>query len=230
MKKNAFSIPFQYFKYSGLILLCIFVFIHLFGINLIQILFGDIQNIYMQVMIYGFLFFMAMICFRKVFALSFRHLKDRIVKADTLAYCFMVSFFGNALSSIVIAQLTRTANANEQGLNELIEPGVAIGFFIFSVILGPVVEELVFRGYLFRLFRQKTYWIAHLLVAILFGFYHNWSEILIQHDFLQLLFILPYGFVSIGFTMAYEKTDNICYPIILHSLMNFVAFVYTFIL
>jgi hypothetical protein len=49
-----------------------------------------------------------------------------------------------------------------------------VGYFALNVVLGPVTEELYFRGYLLPRMSQFGHW-APLLNVALFSLYHFWS-------------------------------------------------------
>lgn len=85
-----------------------------------------------------------------------------------------------------------------------------VSFFFFTLI-GPIVEELYFRGYL--LARMK--WMgkyAVLLNVALFAVYHFWSPWLIAA---RIIGMLPLYYV------VYKK-DSLKLGIIVHCLVNFV--------
>lgn len=83
--------------------------------------------------------------------------------------------------------------------------------FCYSVILGPINEELIFRGVTMRLARQSLpFWGANILQAILFGILHgNW----LQGCYAAALGLLL-GFIC-------EKGGSIYYSILMHILFNF---------
>lgn len=61
----------------------------------------------------------------------------------------------------------------------------AVGLIVFNVILGPVVEELYFRGYLLPRLARFGAWSALINVS-LFALYHFWKP----WDVLQLIVVL----------------------------------------
>lgn len=84
---------------------------------------------------------------------------------------------------------------------------------IMTVIIYPVIEEAVFRGFLYSLlYRWKGFLFAILISAVLFGLYHG--------NIMQGI----YGFLS-GCLLAlvYEWCKSLIAPIILHSSMNLTA-------
>ncbi len=84
---------------------------------------------------------------------------------------------------------------------------------LYSVILIPVVEEVMFRRIVFRILRR---WIrfsgAMVVSALLFGAYHG--------NLVQLVYAALCGVLL---AYLYEKYDSILAPIISHMTMNAVA-------
>ena len=93
--------------------------------------------------------------------------------------------------------------------------------FIQSVILAPVLEELLFRGLVFRSLRDKSKWLAIFASSFLFGFLHIYSA-LFAGDLSQLIYLLSYGGMGFAFSYAYEKRKTIC---LMHMINNLVAII-----
>ncbi len=87
-------------------------------------------------------------------------------------------------------------------------------------IIGPVFEELFFRGFLFKgLERSKIGGIGAVVVtSLIFAFIHT------QYNFAILLLLIPVGLI-LGF--ARLKTGNLVIPIILHAINNIASIVIT---
>lgn len=68
-----------------------------------------------------------------------------------------------------------------------LDSDIGLFMFIYAVILGPVCEELVFRGVTMRLVRRALpFWAANLMQAVLFGIFHmNWIQ-----EFMHLFSVL----------------------------------------
>lgn len=85
--------------------------------------------------------------------------------------------------------------------------------FISIAILGPIVEELIFRKIVYNdlkeLFNIK---IAVVISSVLFGLMHFGG------GFHHVVLTVIYGFCAV---YCYEKTQTIFAPILLHSLTNF---------
>lgn len=96
---------------------------------------------------------------------------------------------------------------------------LALAFVVF-VIVGPVVEEVIFRGFLYGKLREigVRFWPTTLIVSALFALAHwQWNVAL---D----VFVL-----SIIMCVLRQKTGALWVTILMHILKNGVAFYFTFI-
>lgn len=79
-----------------------------------------------------------------------------------------------------------------------------------AVILAPITEELVFRGFIYRFLKSKTSTLAaQVLSGALFALIH-----------VNLLSFLPLVVLGILLARAYEKSGNILVPICFHACFN----------
>ena len=79
------------------------------------------------------------------------------------------------------------------------------------VILGPIVEELMFRGFVYQSIKKAFgIWPAILLSALLFGIWHM--------ELVQTVYV---SIVGVGLAIVYEYAGNMVYPALLHILNNF---------
>ncbi len=89
--------------------------------------------------------------------------------------------------------------------------------FLYVVILGPVMEEILFRGILFHKLRRYGDMPAIIFTAILFAMFHM--------NFVQLPGPLLFG-VAVGIIMS--KTNSIWPCIAVHIFNNFMASIYDY--
>ena len=85
--------------------------------------------------------------------------------------------------------------------------------YLITAVLVPIVEELVFRGLVFR--RMRTYLIPSLAVvisAILFGIYHM--------NLLQFIYATCLGLLL---AYVYEEFRTLIAPIVLHASANAIS-------
>lgn len=112
-------------------------------------------------------------------------------------------------------------SSNQQLINQMLS-SETIFMLILTVILAPVLEELLFRGIIFTSLYEKNPWLAHFVSAFLFGFLHVYSAVF-SGNLTQLLYVITYGSMGLAFSIAYEKRDTICVPILLHMTNNLIA-------
>ncbi len=93
------------------------------------------------------------------------------------------------------------------------------------IILTPIIEEFLFRGLLQGYFRNfLSPWVSILLSSLFFtGLHFSFSQGLGNIPLLFSLYIL-----SIFLGLAYEKRHSLSAPIILHSIFNFLSFVFLY--
>lgn len=85
------------------------------------------------------------------------------------------------------------------------------------IFCAPLLEELIFRGYLFKAWRHSRLGLSGtlLLTSLLFTSLHA-----AQYDWAVLTFIFS---LSIILGLAREKTGSIWVPLVIHALNNLVA-------
>lgn len=94
---------------------------------------------------------------------------------------------------------------------------VFVGFLV--LIVGPVIEELIFRGIVINYMFIKSNWWANVFASgILFGLAH----VLFQFEFFAFLGYAGMGFI---FAIVYKKTAKLQYAMILHLLNNLPSFI-----
>ena len=83
-------------------------------------------------------------------------------------------------------------------------------FFFVGVIVAPLTEEIFFRGFLFKGFRQKYGWKAALILSsLIFGASH-----------LQLAAFIPTFLLGCVLTYVYHRADSLFPGMILHCAIN----------
>ena len=86
---------------------------------------------------------------------------------------------------------------------------------ILVIVVAPISEEILFRGFLRRFIKNDNLFIA--VSGIIFGIVHC---IYAEENWLMYLFILPYAIMGAGFAKVYSKTNNIVTNICLHFMWN----------
>jgi membrane protease YdiL (CAAX protease family) len=110
-------------------------------------------------------------------------------------------------------------NPNNEFVNAMAEEGYKT-VFAMAVFLGPIVEEVLFRGVVFGSIRKKSRAWAYVVSVALFSLYHVWQYAIAYMDPTLLLYALQYVPVSIALAWCYEKSGSIWAPIFFHMAVN----------
>jgi len=128
-------------------------------------------------------------------------------------------FFGAFV--LVISLIIYLTGTNPIGLINADLPanaGKLFQFLLVAGIIGPVAEEIFFRGILYGYFRQWGFLTALSISVIVFVMFHSFNG-----------FPLTQLVGGIIFTIAYEKIKSLIAPMIIHILANFAIFTVSFI-
>lgn len=110
---------------------------------------------------------------------------------------------------------------NQRALELLLaNPSARLWLFISVVVMAPLMEEIIFRGFLMRgVFSAQAFWLPIIVSGMIFGMMHlfnNWLE------------LVPYAFMGMMMAWVFQITRNIFVPIVVHALNNFVSALYMF--
>lgn len=139
----------------------------------------------------------------------------------TLALLYVFSFLGNMISIVLSALFKERVltSVNQLSIVETLHSGQAVMMIISVVLLGPIVEELIFRKSLFSLFENKK--LAIIISSLIFGLIHLIAEPSLASVIINLPAYLIPGLV---FGYFYAKNDeNILVPTIAHILSNLIS-------
>lgn len=120
-----------------------------------------------------------------------------------------------------------TGGAERHGQEEAVrlvlasrEVAPRLAMILAAVVVAPVVEELVFRGYLYGVMRRYLGWTAGtVLNAVLFAVIHG------HVPSLGPLFVL-----AVCLTLAYEWTGSLLVPMTMHAVFNTLSISLLFLL
>ncbi|MGJ8651739.1 MAG: CPBP family intramembrane glutamic endopeptidase [Opitutaceae bacterium] len=130
-----------------------------------------------------------------------------------LPVIWIVSFIWSGFLSILQRLELIEAFAPQELITLFTEGGdpLAIGLLvIFAVALAPIVEEIIFRGCLYRFFKSKTSLIpAQIISGVVFAIMH-WN----------LMSFVPLVLVGVLLARVYEKSGNLLVAICFHAFFN----------
>ena len=121
------------------------------------------------------------------------------------------------LATSAITQLLLGDQAESQEIVKLFKQtstagdSAKIAFLLgFAVLFGPACEELIFRGYLYPVFKRYLgMWTAVLMNAALFAFIHS-----------NLAALPALCVLALCLTIAYEVTGSLVTPYVMHAGFN----------
>lgn len=97
---------------------------------------------------------------------------------------------------------------NTQAILQLIEAAPIV--ILISSIIGPILEEIVFRKIIFgTLYKRLNFFLSGLISSVIFAVAHT--------DFKHILLYTAMGFT---FAFLYVRTKRILVPIFAHTMMN----------
>ena len=135
---------------------------------------------------------------------------------------YFPSILMNAVISYAIIVLTGVEQSSNQLAVEALLKANFWGLFIPAVIVAPIIEELVFRGIVFRSLRRFGFLPAALVSGLFFGLLHCLGDIT-SGNWIGLIYILVYMNMGIFMCKAYEDSKNLFGAIFLHFLNNFLS-------
>ena len=156
------------------------------------------------------LYFMLRGLKRKSFSKS-RLGADEFVLLFFIAEAIMLagSQIGTVINTFIGAQLGRDITND---ISELISDSPIWLVILVAVVIGPIVEELIFRKLIIdrlSVFGDLT---AVLISSVAFGLFHG--------NLYQFFYAAGLGLV-LGY--IYTKTGNLLYPILMHMILNFIG-------
>jgi membrane protease YdiL (CAAX protease family) len=140
-------------------------------------------------------------------------------------YVFLANFLATSLMEIIslITGFESSTPVNQEAILDMLSSDGLVFTLLSAIIIGPIVEELIFRKAIFGLIKHK--YVALVVSSVIFGFIHVSSESSILVSLYQ---VIPY--VSLGFVFGYlylKHEKNIMIPIIVHMLSNFISIILT---
>lgn len=145
------------------------------------------------------------------FDLSFFKAKD----LARLVLSYLVIFATNLLGSALLRMMNETTTSNQSTLNGLVQNSSLISTFFLIVLVAPICEEILCRGIIpQKIFRGKEK-LGFIVGAIVFALLHTPTN---------LPSVIIYGGMSTVLTWTAYKTERLEMSILLHMILNGIAF------
>ncbi len=137
----------------------------------------------------------------------------------------LIAFYGlnELLYRVSSALLDSHVNLNDVTITA--QAGIAPHMMaVILILLAPFVEEVLFRGLIFGSLRKNSRVVAYIISAVLFAFGHVLRQVTLGLDLGALTLIFQYLAPGLVFAWVYERAGNIWPSVLLHALVNALAF------
>ncbi|MBR3293015.1 MAG: CPBP family intramembrane metalloprotease [Oscillospiraceae bacterium] len=199
-------------------LIYLLVFVILFLVNKFLVLSPQL-SLWTDIARHSILALASPFVFRELYAASLMHWKKSIIKAVLLLLAiYLLVMAAETIASLPLYLLSPSyLSSNENAVSRVLD--ILDNKYLWIVvigILGPITEEIIFRGILVGKLKQK--YPAVLCVigsSALFAICH-------MHAFSveEFLYNLPHFFGAIVLSVSYLKTDNFSLCMLCHIMNN----------
>lgn len=108
------------------------------------------------------------------------------------------------------ASQNQTPQETVKAFRESTDIGFRILMSFMAIVIAPVTEELIFRGFVYGVVKRFTdRWFATVFSAVMFSIVHG------HVGSAPELFVL-----GVGFALAYEQTGSLLVPVFMHMYFN----------
>ena len=151
---------------------------------------------------------------KHVFGLRKRSKKYIII--ITMAGMF-VAYIAVFIGSIISSFLLSTGEPKKENLQEIVQTlmtnddiSLKIAIALSAIIFAPLIEEVIFRGYLYPVIKRFSHPIfSCVITSLLFAVIHS-----------NLEGLIPLFLLAIVLTIFYEISKSIWVPILMHACFN----------
>lgn len=166
-----------------------------------------------------------LLCFGKYMLASLKQLWK--INLGEFVLVLFIGMVVNYVSNMITSTFCFAVLGNNESMNnEVVSDFIVqspLMMVVMTVILAPIVEEIIFRAILFRPLSEKLPWLGYVISALLFGLMHVWQAALINMDWRELIYIIQYIPSALILCYICKRMKNIWCSIIMHSLINAVA-------
>ena len=126
------------------------------------------------------------------------------------------------LSTLIVSLYPEFYNVNDDYISGLVTNDFNL-MIVGTVLLVPITEEVLYRGLIFSGLYNRSRALAYIVSILAFAALHVINYIGAYSPLHLLLCFLEYLPAGFCLAWAYAKTDSIWTPILIHTLVNFIA-------
>lgn len=189
-----------------------------------------LSSMYMNLIYYVIMLTIVLAVFGKYLWASLKHAinqKPRYMWIVMLYLGYLGMIALSMVSQVIVGLFTNDlTSTNQDNVVSFSEDSVLVMGFM-SCICAPIIEEVFFRGILFRPFAKNKVCavLAGAVAAILFASMHVVTAAIVNNNPGELIYILSYLPHGIVLAVCCYKTKNICGAILMHMVTNMIAMI-----
>lgn len=171
------------------------------------------------------------ILYRKEIKRSWQSFKAQKLKPDVFLYGYLIVMAAAYVGQIILVLIGfgERESVNQQSIEILLKSKFAV-VTIIGILIGPLVEEIVFRKAIFDIYDEKYHFnptLICILSGLLFGLIHVILNI--GEDATELIMAVPYAIQGFALAFIYQKyKNNLIVVSGVHVLYNLIAVILIF--
>lgn len=163
------------------------------------------------------LFIIAFLSFREEIKIK---LKNFALNWKSNLRYIILGFISIIIASSIIGMFIQQQGSNQETLSYMqqgSEKLMLICFYLVTIIIGPINEELIFRRIIIGEGRKYLPKFSILIISsVIFGLIHI-------HNIKEIILVIPYICTGLILGFTYYKSDNIITSSLLHILNNLIG-------
>ncbi len=217
----------------GFILLLVYLVgmdFYLFGVDyVLRTYFGyELNNLGLNMVFYVTMIIIVLAFFGKYLWASLKRAfaqKPRYMWIITIYLGYLGILAFSMVSQVIVGMFENDLTSANQDAAVTYSQNSKLAMMFMSCLCAPIIEEVFFRGVLFRPFAKNKVCavIAGLLSALLFASIHVVPAAITYSDPSELIYLVSYLPQGIVFAICCYKDKNIYGSILLHFVNNFIA-------
>ena len=176
---------------------------------------GRAHDMLFEVLFFAVLALLVFILLRKELVRDFKVFKNNFgTYHNFAARGFFWIMVLNLTSGIILNRIVGGTSENQAALNEM-----PLWFMIiFGTLIGPMVEEGIYRGMLGKFVKNKVAFV--IISTLLFAAMHVVTITALPESPMQYLFLIQYGLMGLVLSINYTRTKNLFSSYMVHMIMN----------
>ena len=158
-------------------------------------------NFYLDFILIGILIWIFKDMLKKQAIEFMNHFKKNILQSLVIGPILVMIL--NMLGTLLMIYCGVFATENQNTVVQILNEQILV-FEFTAVCLAPVIEELLFRGFVMNWIYEIHPLLAHIVSALTFGFLHVFNVVL-SGDMTGFVQMIPYAFMGLGLSYFYEK-------------------------